>query len=206
MIKKLGLVILCAVSTFAMHNVELNVNDKDIEIGARLDMGQFSDATEPDTVFIGGKFLHGDKSHSSYNEYNFMQDINDYMEVNFLMKREIGNIGLSIGLGVKINNTKDFTTVPLGAEIMYKLPVGGKVPMSVGGCVYYAPQVLSMDKAKNFLEYRIEFDAEVIKNGHVIAGFRNMDTNYDDPTIPVTSNRGNKNYNKSPYIGFRFAF
>jgi len=204
MIKKFGLAILCAASAFAMHNVELNVNDKDIEIGAKLDMGQFSDATEPDTVFIGGKFLHGDKSHSGFSD---LQTMEDYMEFNFLMKRNIGDIGLSIGLGVKVNHTKDFTSVPLGAEIVYKLPIGGKVPMSVGGCVYYAPNVLSMDKAKNFLEYRIEFDAEVITNGHVIAGFRNIDTNYDDPiTAPWYLNRGNINYNKSPYVGFRFAF
>ena len=204
MMKKLALALLCATSAFAMHSVELNVNDKDLEIGAKLDMGQFSDATEPDTVFIGGKFLHGDKSHSDFGD---LQSIEDYMEFNFLMKRDMSDIGLSIGLGVKVNHTKDFTSVPLGAEVAYKLPVGSKIPMSIGGCVYYAPDVLSMDKAKSFLEYRIEFDAEVIKNGHVIAGYRSIDTNYDDPiTTPWYLNRGNTSYNKSPYIGFRFAF
>jgi len=204
MIKKIGLSLLCVASAFAMHTVELNINDKDLEIGAKLDMGQFSDATEPDTVFIGGKFLHGDKSHSGFSD---IQGMDDYMELNFLMKRDVGNTGIGIGLGVKLNHTKDFTSIPLGAEVAYKIPVSKKIPMSVCGSVYYAPSVLSMDKAKNFLEYRIEFDAEVIANGHVVAGFRNIDTNYDDPvSAPWYLIRGNKNYNKSPYVGFRFAF
>ncbi|MCD6433515.1 MAG: hypothetical protein J7L21_05675 [Sulfurimonas sp.] len=197
MLKKLGLIALCGASAFAMHTIELNVNDKDLEFGARLDMGQFSDATEPDTVFVGGKFLHGDDSHSDFDNSS---DIHDYMELNFLMKREIDDIGLSIGLGVKLNNTENFTTVPLGVEASYKLPVDVKVPMYINAVLYYAPEVLSMGDAKSFLEYRLEFDAEVIKNGHVIAGYRNMDTNYD------SDEGGNINYNSSPYVGFRFAF
>ena len=40
MLKKISLITVCAVSVFAMHNAEININDKDLEIGARLDMGQ----------------------------------------------------------------------------------------------------------------------------------------------------------------------
>ena len=196
MIKKIGLVALCAVSAFAMHSVELNINDKDLEVSARLDMGQFSDTTEPDTVFIGGKFLHSDEDHS---DFKTSDDIHDYMEFNFLMQREIGS-NLSVGLGVKLNYTEDFSSVPLGAELLYKLPVSGSIPISLGGCLYYAPEVLSMSNAENFLEYRVELDAEVITNGHVVAGYRSIDTNYD------SKHGGDTNYNKSAYVGFRFAF
>ena len=196
MIKKIGLVVLCAVSAFAMHNVELNINDKDLEVGARLDMGQFSNTTEPDTVFIGGKLLHGDEDHSDFKNSD---DIHDYVELNFLMKRDV-NSRLSVGLGVKLNYTEDFSSVPLGAEVSYRFPSAGPIPLSVGGCLYYAPEVLSMNDADNFLEYRVELDAEVIDNGHVIAGYRNLDTNYD------SKHGGDINYNKSAYIGFRFAF
>jgi len=194
MIKKLGLAILCVTSVFAMHNVELNVNDKDIEMGIKLDVGQFSDNTEPGTVFIGGKFLHGDETHSD------LKKTYDYGELNFLMKREISNIGLSLGLGVKVNYTKDFTSVPLGVELEYKLPVGNQIPMHIGGYFYYAPSVLTMQDGENFLEFRLEFDAEVIKNAHIVAGYRNLDTNYD------SSKGGNAHYNQAPYVGFRFAF
>ncbi|MEA2091347.1 MAG: hypothetical protein U9O83_03150, partial [Campylobacterota bacterium] len=109
MFKKLGLLAIFAVSAFAMHNVELNINDKDLEFGAKLDMGQFNDSTEPDTVFIGAKLLHANEDHSDIDN---SADMHDYIEMNFLMKREIDNSGLSIGLGVKLNNTEDFTTIP----------------------------------------------------------------------------------------------
>jgi len=196
MIKKIGLVVLFAASAFAMHTIELNINDKDMEVGAKLDMGQFSDSTEPDTVFIGGKFLHGDEDHS---DFKTSSDIHDYFEVNFLMKRKI-NESFKVGLGMKVNYTEDFSSIPLGLEVGYKLPFKSAIPVYVGGCFYYAPEVLSMSDAKSFVEYRAEIDAEVITNGHVVVGYRNLDTNYDD------KHGGNMNYNKSPYIGFRFAF
>ena len=196
MIKKIGLVVLFAVSAFAMHTVELNINDKDMEIGAKLDMGQFSDSTEPNTVFIGGKFLHGDEDHSDFVSNS---DIQDYFELNFLMKKEI-NESFTMGLGIKANYTDDFTSFPLGMEVNYQLPFKWSIPVSIGGYLYYAPEVLSIRDAKSFLEYRAEIDAEVITNGHVVVGYRNLDTNYD------SNNGGDINYNKSPYIGFRFAF
>jgi len=192
MFKKLGLLAICGVSAFAMHSVELNINDKDLELGAKLDMGQFNDTTEPDTVFIGAKLLHAHEDHSDIDS-----DIHDYIEVNFLMQREMNDSGLSIGLGVKVNNTEDFTTIPLGMEALYRLPTGSVIPMYIGASIYYAPEVLSMQDAKNFLEYRVGFDAELIKNAHVVAGFRNLDTNYEAVNI---------NYNKSIYAGFKFAF
>ena len=200
MIKKIGLSALCAVSAFAMHNVELNINDKDIEIGAKLDMGQFIDSVEPDTVFVGGKFLHGDEDHSDVDDGDVRNSVDDYAEMNFMLKRTIENTGLSIGLGVKLNYTKDFASVPLGAEVSYKLPVGGPIPMYIGGCIYYSPAVLTMQDGDNYFEGRFEFDAEVIKNGHAIVGYRKIDTNYD------SGHGGDVVYNQSPYVGFRFAF
>jgi hypothetical protein len=200
MIKKIGLATLCAASAFAMHNVELNINDKDLEIGIKLDMGQFSNSTEPNTVFIGGKFLHGDDDHSDIDDGDYVDTLDDYSELNFLMKRNISGTGFSIGLGMKVNYTKDFASVPLGAEVGYRLPFSSKIPMYIGGSIYYAPQVLTMQDGDNFLEFRFEFDAEVIKNGHAVAGYRKLDTNYDK------SKGGDVVYNQSPYIGFRFAF
>ncbi|MEA1892985.1 MAG: YfaZ family outer membrane protein [Campylobacterota bacterium] len=197
MLKKIGLLLVCAVSAFAMHNIELNVNNKDLEFTAKLDMGQFNDSIEPDTVFIGAKILHGSENHS---DFEASEDIHDYTEMNFLMNRNIGDTGVKIGLGLKVNYTENFLAIPLGVEASYQMPfLTDILPMHLGVLLYYAPDVLSMNDAKNFLEYRAEFDAEVITNAHIIIGYRNLDTNYDD-------SRGNINYNRSPYIGFKFAF
>ncbi len=201
MLKKLSLIAVCAVSAFAMHNAEININDKDLEIGARLDMGQFSDNTEPNTVFVGAKFLHGNEDHSDLSR----NTIHDYSELNFMMQRNVDTSGLAIGLGIKLNHTeasgKSFTSIPLGVEASYKLPVGDVTPLYIGGSLYYAPEVLSLEDAQNFLEYRVNFDIEVIKNGRISLGYRSIDTNYD-----LAGGTSNINYNRSVHIGFKFAF
>ncbi|MBL0708262.1 MAG: hypothetical protein JJW00_04370 [Sulfurimonas sp.] len=197
MLKKLGLLALCGVSAFAMHSAELNVNDKDLEVGVKVDMGQFNDAAEPDTIFLGARFLHGSEENSdASNSYN----LDDFYEVNFLMQKKIESTDLVIGLGVKLNGTKDYSTFPLGVEASYKLPVGDTMPLFLNGSIYYAPEVLSMQDAEDFLEYRVGLNLEVIKNGSVVLGYRSIDTNYKD------NKGGDFNYNKSPYLGFKFAF
>lgn len=197
MFKKLSLMTVCAVSAFAMHSAEININDKDLEVGAKLDMGQFSNNTEPDTVFVGAKFLHADEEHSDLKR----DTIHDFSELNFLMKREIDNSGLSIGLGVKVNHTENFTTIPLGIETAYKLPLTGPIPLYIGANLYYAPEVLSMENAKNFLEYHVNFDIEVIERGRISIGYRSIDTNYE-----TNNHTTNVSYNKSAHVGFKFAF
>lgn len=197
MFKKLGLLAVCAASAFAMHNVELNINDKDLEFGAKVDMGQFNDTVEPDSVFVGAKVLHGSVDNS---EFSSSSDMQDYYEINFLMQRKVEATDLVIGLGVKLNGAKNFSSVPLGAEVSYKLAFSDKFPLYARGAIYFAPEVLSMQDAKNFLEYRAALDLEVIRNGSVTLGYRSLDTNYTATT------GGDKNYNKSVYVGFKFGF
>lgn len=195
MLKKITIMALCAVSAFAMHTGEININDSDLEVSAQFDVGQFNDNVEPNTMFIGGKFLNADKDHSS-KEY---VDMDPYFEANFLMQREIQKSGLSLGLGIKVNYTKDYSTVPLGIEALYELPLSKAIPMYVHGALYYAPRALAFSDAKDFLEYRAGFDIEVIKNGRITVGYRSLDTNYDTFI-------GDYNYNQSWYIGFKIGF
>jgi len=204
MLKKLGLISAITASAFAMHGVDININDKDLEFGAALDMGQFINTVEPNTVFLGARYLKGSEYHSDFTNNN-----NAYYEASFLMQKPISGSDVTIGLGVKLNHTKntegtnnlDFTSIPLGVELGYKLPVTTAVPLYLGGKLYYAPGVLSMNDAKSFLEYRINFDIEVIPNGRVTLGYRNIDTNYD-----VSGVTHNTNYNRSAYAGFKFQF
>ncbi|MCK9492360.1 MAG: YfaZ family outer membrane protein [Sulfurimonas sp.] len=196
MLKKIGLLALCSASVFAMHSVELNINDKDLEFGAKVDMGQFNDTIDPDSVFIGAKILHADEKNSDFRSNS---EMNDYYEASFLMQRRVAATELVIGLGVKLNGTKNFSSIPLGVEATYKI-VNGAIPLYLKGAVYFAPEILSMQNAKNFLEYRVALDIELITNGYVTVGYRSLDTNYD------SKKGGDKNYNKSAYIGVKFAF
>ena len=196
MLKKLSIIALFAASAFAMHTGEININDKDLEVSAKFDIGQFNDAVEPDTMFVGGKFINADKKHSSDNP----SDLDPYYEVNFLMMKEVGSAGMSIGMGAKINYTKDYTAIPLGLEFAFKIPAEKLIPMYLNGSLYYAPTVLSLRDADSFLEYRISYDVEVIDNGRVTVGYRNLNTNY------ISSRGGDLNFNSSWFIGFKIGF
>lgn len=197
MLKKLGLLTLSSVAAFAMHTAEININNQDLELVGKLDVGQINRSVEPGTMFVGLKLLNGHEDHSS--EENI--ENGSYLDLNFLMMNKSPIKGLSIGLGVKLNYSdsfdKDYVSVPLGIELKYKLPATNLIPLYLGGNAYYAPSVLSMSDAEDFLEYRAYFDLEVIRSGSLTLGYRYIETNYSK--VEYT-------YNKSAYIGFKFAF
>jgi len=193
MLKKIAMVSVCAASAFAMHTGEININDKDVEVSAKFDVGQFNDNVEPDTMFVGAKFLNGDKGNTSNEDV----DIDPYFEANFLMRKEIGNSGMTLGLGLKLNFTKDYSALPLGLEFGYKIPAEKLIPMYLTGSLYYAPSALAFSDAKNYLEYRIGYDIEVIDNGYITLGYRTLETNYEAYDFT---------YNKSWYVGFKIGF
>ena len=145
MLKKICLLVACTVSAFAIHNAELNINNTDLEVNVRFDVGQFRDRVEPNTMFIGGRYFKPDKT-AVYKGTNDI--LEPYYEVNMLIRREIGSRGMTLGMGVKVNHTKDFSSSPLGMEFSYKLPVSSLFPMHISSSVYYAPQVLSYKDAK----------------------------------------------------------
>ncbi len=201
MLKKVTLLTASALTAFAMNTGEININDKDLEISGKFDVGQFNDAVEPNTMFVGAKFLNVDEDHSD-NEH---ADLDPYFEGNILMMRTVGNHGMRVGMGAKVNFTKDFVSVPLGLEFAYKIPANSYVPMHLNGELYYAPSTLAFSDADSFLEYRLSYDIEIIKNGNITLGYRSIDTNYKSHK-GYASNGGDFNYNSYWYVGFKVGF
>ena len=183
-----------------MHTAELNINQKDLEAGFKFDVGQINDNVEPNTMFVGMKVLIPNTSNSS--DSDTINSLDPYFEGNFLMMRPVGNAGLSLGVGLKLNytqvNKKQFISLPIGLEASYELPLPDLVPMFVDANVYYAPEVLSFADAKNYTEYRVSYNIEMIQNVRLSVGYRNMETHY--------SNIGSKNYNSSFYLGAKIGF
>ncbi|MBU0631321.1 YfaZ family protein [bacterium] len=207
MLKKLGLLCASVAVAFAMNGAEININDKDLEVGGYVDMGQIVTSIEPDTVLLGVKYLKGDESHSDFNVND-----NAYYEANFLMqKHDVYTTGLTVGMGLKVNytratdaslgGTRYFASIPVGVVADYQLPADAAMPIYLGGSIYYAPEVLCLNDAKNFFEYRINLDFEIIENGRITLGYRSLNTTYDVNTRSV-----DKNYNHSGYIGVKFQF
>ena len=107
--------------------------------------------------------------------------------------------GLIVGVGVKVNATEDFVTVPLGLEIGYEFDQLENLPIRVLTSLYYAPQVLSFDEALSYREYRIGLEAEVIDNVSVGIGYRTMEMETAQMTEVY-------DYNKTGYIGIKARF
>ena len=226
MLKKIGLVSLLSVSLMSMNSVELNVNDVDLEAGVTFDIGQFNYSVEPDTSFIGLKYLKSDVDYSDYNNSE------PYMEASFMREKAIGENGFYVGLGIKVNYIKStemdmvaddnstttppddntttavdtnssglvdngtFLSVPFVFKVGYRLP---NYPVDIYASVAFAPQVLSFKDAKAFSEYRVGMDIYVIENAAFSVGYRSLKLKYQD-------SGSYKNYNASAYGGFRYRF
>lgn len=201
MLKKLTLLALSVVSALAMHTVELNLNEKDAEGEVRLDMGQFNDKLLTDSVYLGVRLLHGSEKHSDV-------DPKTLIEVNFLVQRIISATedALTLGMGFKLEYTtlqdpvfseQTFFALPIGIEGNYRFPLDLPVALHLGGSFYYAPEVFAFDDAKNYLEYRVNFDVEIFDGGKIRIGYRNIDTD---------TKKYDANYNHSAYLGFKLAF
>jgi len=208
MLRSFLLLALLNISLFAVHYGEVNLNSKDVEVGVAFDIGQFNENVEPDVMFVGAKFLYADKRHSDGyipavvdksvdSNVTSGETISPYYELNFLMIKQIGNKGMYFGMGAKMNFTKDYFSVPLGAEFKYVIPAKDLIPMYLHGSLYFAPSVLSFKDASDYLEYRITYDVQVIENGYITLGYRGLHTNYE---------LGDFAYNESWFIGFRVGF
>ncbi len=193
--KALGLFVLGTMPLWAFHVAEININDKDFEGSLKFDAGQFNETLIPDSLFFGFSYIKGSEKHS-----DDLSETEGLVGASFLMQQPLSaHPALTIGMGVKYHYTKvhdtSFSAIPIGLELMYALPVS--LPLSLGGTFYYSPEVLSFDKAKNYIEYRGYVDAEVIERGHLIAGYRNIDINFEAADV---------DYNHAWYFGFRFQF
>ncbi|MFA6144668.1 MAG: YfaZ family outer membrane protein [Sulfurimonas sp.] len=197
MLKKIVLSSLIATSAFAAHQIEANVNSRDVEGQLRLDMGRMGNGSGLGTTYLGARFLNGDVNNSAT-----IGTINPLMEVSFMVQNSVRGVrGLELGLGVKGEYTKIdgniYSAIPLGLEAQLQLPLNTPFPFYLGGALYYAPSALAFKDASSYMETRIHLDFEPIDNGRIEVGYRTIDTNVK--TRDIT-------YNDSWYFGLRLDF
>ena len=194
MLKKLLLSTLISSAAFAAHQVQVNVNDKEVEGQIRLDMGRMGDMEH---TYMGARFLNGDNNNSQT-----ITDINPLMEVSFMVQNDVRGVrGLKVGLGIKGEHTKidgrGFAAIPLGIEAELKLPLNSPIAFYLGGSLYYAPSALCFRDGDDYLETRIHMDAQPIDNARVEVGYRKIDTDLENRSIT---------YNDAWYFGLRLDF
>lgn len=194
MLKKLLLSTLISSAAFAAHQVEVNVNDKEVEGQIRLEVGRMGDMEH---TYMGARFLNGDNNNSQT-----IADPDPLMEVSFMVQNDVRGVrGLKLGLGFKGERTKidgqSYIAVPLGAEAELKLPLNSPIAFYLGGAMYYAPSVLSFKDADGYFETRIHLDVEPIDNARIEVGYRKIDTDLKSRSVT---------YNDAFYFGLRLDF
>ncbi len=201
MLKKTVTMLALTGSLFAMHEAELNLNNYDLNAKLDLDMGQFNTAVDPDTVFVGARYLHGSHYHSGRD----LKKDEDLFDAHFSVGQHFrGNGTVTLALGAKfvytsINNY-NFYALPLGIAGSYELPLGLPIPFAVGGSIYYAPEVLAWQDAKNYLEYTVFLDVQIIDRAALTAGYRTINTDFD------VEERGDLVFNAAWFAGVKFRF
>ncbi len=194
MLKNLILASLLSCSAFAAHQVEANVNDREVEGQIRLDMGRMG---AMEGTYLGVRFLNGDNNNSET-----ITDPDPLMEASFLVMRPVSGVrGLKFGLGIKAETTdidgRGYAAIPLGMEAELKLPLNSSIPFYIGGALYYAPSALSFKDGDGYMETRIHFDVEPIESARVEVGYRTIDTDLKNRNVT---------YNEAWYFGLRLDF
>ena len=195
MLKTIMMLLAMGAIAFAAHQIEANVNNRDVEGQIRLDMGRMGNAMS--NTYIGARFLNGDNNNSET-----ARDLDPLAEVSFMVEQYVRGVpGLKVGLGIKGEYTqidgRRYAAIPLGVEAELRLPLNTPFPFYLGGALYYAPSVLSFKEGDGYLETRIHLDAAVIDNGRLEVGYRNIDTDLENRNVT---------YNDSWYFGLRLDF
>jgi len=169
----------------AENSVGLNINDNDLELLSSININTLTDYANGTTYLLDINYLYSDGDN--------MSQVAFYGQ-NSLQGRE----GLTFAFGIKGVLASDFLAFPLMAKSIYTLPLIDEIPTtSLSLAFAYSPQVLSFRDAKNYLEFRVEADMEIIYNVHIFTGYRNIDTEY---------NNYDKTFNDSFYAGMKLSF
>lgn len=201
MLKKLFLSTLFLTSSLsAMHEFEMNLNNKDLDFHLNFDMGQFNNNIEPENMMMNMRVVMGSNDHA---RLPFERDNNVLGEFGFLAKSSSAMApGLTMGMGVKMGYTylehESIFAIPIGVEMDYVLPFITFIPLHIGGLFYYAPEVLSFSASTSYMEYEGNFDIEIMERGLITMGYRGIDT-------PLKHQR-NAYFNRSYFVGLKFKF
>ena len=169
----------------AQSNIGLNINDEDIEVTASIDLNALTYYSDSTSYTIDASYLHTDGDNlttlgvSALNTFQGVQ-------------------GLALGLGIKSVFADDFIAIPFLAKARYTLPFNYSVPTTSLETIFaYSPSVLTFSDGESYMEFRFEADMEVITNVHLFAGYRNIDTEYENY---------DQTFNDSFYGGMKLSF
>jgi len=189
MLKKISLaslILVTSLMSFEKGSLGLNINKDDVEFEGRASLSFLTDSPVYSNFYVDGNFLNSDE-----NLYGLGVSVEN-SPINY--QNLVFNIGLRSVFSDHMGDS--FTALPIMVGAKAQLFLGDLPTTYIGAKVGYAPSALSFQDADEYKEYRFEVDSKIIPNVNVYAGYRNIDTDYNNRAY---------NLNDSFYAGFKFV-
>ena len=196
MLKKLFLSLAVTTALFAQHDAAINLNNDDIELQSNVDLGELNQSDYPDTYFLTLGFLDVENREST----------DPLFSAGFKLRQDIPAVpNLRFGIGLKGTYAKvasgKHVAVPLGAELVYSIPLADAMALKFSGFFDYAPSALAFKDADNYMEKRLEVGFQIVEQATIFAGYRDIDLDFE-----VNNNKWDYRFDDDFYVGFRVRF
>jgi hypothetical protein len=169
----------------------------DLEIALSKDTANFEAIIESESVGFNGADL-------SFGA--FYNDESDYALTAGLLidGTPAGDQPFTFGLGGKFyyidvdNDEVDArtTAVALGGGVKYHIPA--RMPMAVGGDLYFVPNITAFGDADGMYDLRLRYEIDVLPNATAFVGYRRFEVDYEDS--------GDYELDDNAHLGIRFQF
>ena len=184
--KKLFILSLLSFSVLHANSiVGININDTDLELQGSSQINSLSDYSSGTTYIVDANYINSngaDMGILAFSGQNRLQGVE----------------GLTVAFGLKAIFASEYLSFPLMAKLSYLLPLPVNFPRTnIIGNFAFAPSVLTFRDGENYSEIKIEADIEIISNVYIFAGYRKIDTDYQNFIV---------NYNDSFFAGLKLSF
>lgn len=180
-------------STLYASSVGININNDTLEFETEYSLDRSFTLNNDSDYFFTASYLRSEENKSNTSDSLLevgLKVLNPYLNDN----------GLSFGLGTKAifaDNTDgaaDFLALPL--EFYGKFYLNEMVHFEAE--FGYAPKVLTFADGKSFRSTKLKANYQLLENGYVYLGFRDIETKYD--------NNVDISYDKSLFFGYKVQF
>ena len=179
----------------ANNNFEINFNSDTVEVASSIYLNDKYILNDNSDYFFDIKYLYSEEKNKYQNTQKLasigLKAISPYYDDNGF------NFGLGINAVIADNNPgKTFFATPLSLYASYE--INEKVSINIDGS--YAPSILTYSDGDNFSQYNVKVNYQIIDNGNLYVGLRNIKTEYKTSTLNTIE------FDDSAYIGFRIDF
>jgi hypothetical protein len=186
---KIALSILMGLSSlYSAGGVELNINNNVVEFQAQTNLNQFYELDNANDYNLNIGILHEDKGAPNLFNVGVSASTSEFDAQNV-------EFGLGIGLVASSTNSNTFMALPFSLNV--SAHINEKLLIEANGA--YSPSVLSFGKAEKFTSTKVTLNYQLLNNGYVFVGLRNIKATYTD-------NIGTIKYDDSAFVGYRVKF